>query len=125
MEISKKKTIFVKTVVFLMRLGLTTFCFADLRANHCSIEELMQLERYYILKLEKIYITSKKIAWEPVGSLGAQGQPEVLTMTFLQSLGSNVRLGSAKVAQKSLFQFERGVLIPHDQCAAERLLSNC
>ena len=116
MEISKKKTIFVKTVVFPMRLELTTFCLADLHANHCSIEELMQLERYYILKSEKIYITSKKIAWEPGGSLGAQGQPKVLTMTFLQFLGSNVRLGIAKVAQKSLFQFERGVLIPHDQC---------
>ena len=58
----------------------------------------------------------KKIAWKPRGSLGPQGQPEVLTMTFLQSLGSNVRLGIAKVAQKSLFQFERGVLIPQDQC---------
>ena len=89
-----------------------TFCVADLRDNHCSIEELMQLERYYIVKLEKIYITSKKIAREPVGSLGAQGQPEVLTMTFLQSLGSNIRLGIAKVVQKSLFHFERGVLIP-------------
>ena len=69
-----------------------------------------------MITLEKIYITNKKIAWEPGGSLGAQGQPEVLTMTFLQSLGSNKRLGIAKVAQKSLFQFERGVLILHDQC---------
>ena len=76
----------------------------------------MQLEGYYIVKLEKIYITSKKIAWEPVGSIGPQGQPEVLTMTFLQSLGSNIGLRIAKVAQKSLFQFERGVLILHDQC---------
>ena len=45
-----------------------------------------------------------------------QGATMVLTLTFLQSLGSNIRLGIAKVAQKSLFHFVMGVLITHDQC---------
>ena len=61
-----------------------------------------------MITLEKIYITNKKIAWEPGGSLGAQGQPEVLTMTFLQSLGSNIRLEIVEVALKCLFLLRSG-----------------
>ena len=59
---------------------------------------------------------AKKIAWKPKGSLGPQGQQEVLKLTSLQSLGSNKRLGIAEVAQKSRFHFLRGVLILQDQC---------
>ena len=56
------------------------------------------------------------MACNPGGSLGPQGQPEVITLTYLQSIGSDIRLGIAKVAQKSLFQFGMGVLILCDQC---------
>ena len=59
----------------------------------------------------------KKIAWKPGGSLGPHGQPGVLTLTYLQSLGSNLRLEIVKVAQKSLIHFGMGVLITYDQCA--------
>ena len=58
----------------------------------------------------------KKIAWKPGGSLGPHGQPGVLTLTYLQSLGSNKRLEIAKGAQKSVIHFGMGVLIICDQC---------
>ena len=58
---------------------------------------------------------SKKIARKPGGSLGPHGQPGVLTLTYSQSLGSNLRLEIVKVAQKSLIHFGMGVLITYDQ----------
>ena len=39
-------------------------------------------------------------------------------LTCLQSLGSNVRLEIAKVAQKFLIHFGMGVLITCDQCVS-------
>ena len=62
------------------------------------------------------------MACNPRGSLGPQGQPEVITLTYLQSIGSDIRLGIAKVAQKSLFHFVMGVLITHDQCGSKDTL---
>ena len=66
--------------------------------------------------IKKIISGVKKIAWKSRGSLGPHGQPGVLTLTYLQSLGSNIRLEIAKVAQKSLIHFVMGVLITYDQC---------
>ena len=78
------------------------------------------LEKVLDLDLLKNFISGvKKIAWKPGGSLGPHGQPGVLTLTYLQSLGSNIGLEIAKVTQKSLIHFGMGVLISCNQCAIQ------
>ena len=69
--------------------------------------------------IKKFIFGVKKIAWKPEGSLGPHGQPGVLTLTYLQSLGSNKRLEIAKGAQKSVIHFGMGVLIICDQCVSQ------
>ena len=66
--------------------------------------------------IKNFYIRGKKDIIESRGlsrTLGVQG---VLKWSYLQSLGSNIRLGVAKVA-KSLYQLGMGVLPLRDQCA--------
>ena len=68
--LSKKMAIFAKMLVFSARLELMIACTVVLCANRYSIGPLTKFCRLQYVRLKTFYITSKKIAWKPRGSLG-------------------------------------------------------
>ena len=88
-----------------MRLELTTFCFADLHANHCSIEELMQLERYYILKLEKNLYHKQKNSMGTRGLSWSPGATRGLNNDFLTIFRVQYKAGYGQSGSKVPLSF--------------------